>query len=283
MSKGYVMECINTYEELLREQGFQPQRTQAGDLSFKYEGQTYLIIVDEKDPRFFHLLYTGVWKIETPEVLREALEVCNQLTSGRKVAKVFVTQDRAHVNASVELFVPEPATMRPLFMRALNSLEFVVREFRDQLRRGIEDRSSAQLRMLVRRRFVEMLTKGDLSGVRMLFTDDYVCVDPSTPPGGWPAGPVAAVAQITAYRSAFGVFQLTIHQQYVAGAVVITHWSLTGRQDGPLLGMLACKQEVTLNAISLDELRGHQIAYTLTTYDCGSIARELLARPVEAR
>lgn len=271
-----------TYEELLKELGLRPQRTQSGNLSFKYEGRTFTLVLYEDDPAFFQILYSGIWKIETPEGLRDALEACSQLTSGKKVAKVFVEQDRSYVSASLELFLVEPAAVRPLLSRALHTLEVTGRELRDQLRRGVDERSAAQLRSLVRRRLFEVLTDGDTSGVKVLFADDYVCVDPATPPGGWPAGPVAAVAHASAYRGAFSSFRITIHHQHVAGPVVTTRWSLTGRQDGPLLGLPPCGQEVTLAAISVDELRGAQIAHTVTTYDCAQIARYLLAPPQPA-
>lgn len=270
------MDLFATYAELLKELDFRPQRTQSGNLSFKYDGRTFTIILYEDDPGFFQILYSGIWKIDSPEGLREAFDACSQLTSGKKVAKAFVEPDRSYVSASVELFVTEPGAVRPLFMRSLNTLEAVGRELRERLWRGAEERTSAQLRALVRRRLFEVLTDGDVTGVKVLFTDDYVCVDPATPAGGWPAGPVAAIAHMTTYRGAFSSFRLTLHHQHVAGSVVTTRWSLTGRQNGPLLGLPPCGQEVTLMAISVDELRGAQIAYTTTAYDCGQIARHLL-------
>lgn len=271
------MTVIADYEELLRDLGFRPQRTRGGNLNFRYEGRTYSLMLYEDDEAFFHLLCSNIWKIETPEELEEAFDACNQLTSGRKVTKVFVDQDRASISASLELFVSSPDAVRPQLSRALYALELTCRELRDQMRRGREERSAAQLRAIVRRRLFEVLTDGELSSVRVLFTDDYECVDPTTPPGGWPAGPVAAVALATALRGAFESFNLTVHKQHVAGAVVTTRWSLTGRQTGPLLGLPPCNQEVTLEAISIDELRGAQIAHTVTAYDCAQIARQLLA------
>lgn len=271
------MPGIGDYEAFLRELGFRPQRTQGGDLRFKYEGRTYSLTIYDDDPSFFQLLFPGIWTIDTPDELREALDVCNLLTLGRKVSKVYVDQDRSQVSASLELFVPDMRAVRSVFMRALSSLEGAGRELRDQLGAGRVERSAAQLRALVRRRLFEVLTDNDTDAVTVLFADDYECVDPAMPPGGWPAGPVAAMALAAAYHGAFETFQLTVHQQHVAGSVVTTRWSLTGHQSGPLLGLPACREEVTLEAISIDELREAQIIRTVTSYDCAQIARALLA------
>jgi hypothetical protein len=198
------------------------------------------------------------------------------LTAGRKVAKLFVEPDRSFISASVELFLPDQAAMRVVASRALQVLKQTAYELIDTMRRNSEEREATQLRALVLRRLFEVLTDGVFDGVRVLFAEDYVCSDPATPAGDWPAGPVAAVALASAYRGAFEQFRVTIHQQHVAGSVVTTRWSLTGCQTGPLLGLAPCGREVTLEAISIDELRGSQIAHTTTAYDCGQIARHLL-------
>jgi hypothetical protein len=276
------MAQIDTYEELLKGFGFRPVRARNGGLTFFFDGHSYTLNLYDDDAAFFHLVRWSIWKIETPEDLHEALAICNQLTATRKVVKVAVDQDRAYVSASIELFVAEPAAVKAILLRALNALELAASDLRERMARAGEDRTAAQLRSLVRRRLFDVLANGESQGVKMLFTEDYECVDPATPPGGWPAGPVAAVACASAYRGALAAIRVTIHKQHVAGLVVTTRWSLTGRHTGPFLDLPPCRQEVTLEAVSIDEFRGPQIAYTFTTFDSGPLARNLIAAATQA-
>lgn len=271
------------YDELLRDQGFRPGRSSLGNVSFRFEGHAYVVVLYPDDPAFLHLLCPGVWTITSTEELVDALQIGAEITGNTKVAKVFVESDRSRVSASAELYLPSLSVAGEVFPRALRTVQSAALELRQRMRRGANERSAAQLRALVLRRLNEVLCEGYLDGAGVLFTDDYLCSDPACPPDGWPLGPEGAAALVETYHGAFERLSLHVHEHVVAGGTVTTRWSLSATHVGPFKGLPPSGRPVQLDAISLDEVRGGRICRTVTTYDCTSLLAHLRLVPLPAQ
>ena len=127
------VEFAQIYLDYLREQGFRPETDKDGDVVFKVEGKTYLIIVDEDDLNYFRLVFPNFWEIESDEEHQKVLAAVDQASSKTKVAKVYTTPQN-NVWASVEIFLPKPESFAPIFERSLNALQACVASFVEQMR-----------------------------------------------------------------------------------------------------------------------------------------------------
>jgi hypothetical protein len=127
-----------TYLDYLTQEGFRPEVDEDGDISFKFEGRNYYLIVNEKDEMYFQLLRNGFWRIESAEELQRALMHANDVTRETKVAKTYVNSEHTYVNGTVEMFFDEVDQFKPCFMRALTVLQRAVRDFCDKMQESNE-------------------------------------------------------------------------------------------------------------------------------------------------
>ncbi len=115
-----------SYVEFLRQEGYSPQVDEDGDVRFKYEGKTYLVIVDADDPQFFRLILPNFWGVGDGGRAR-VLEMAVAASTKVKVAKIIVVRD--NVWATLELFLPQAEDFRAVFPRSLSALNTGVRTF----------------------------------------------------------------------------------------------------------------------------------------------------------
>ena len=83
----------NVYLEHLKDEGYRPALDDDGDIYFKKEGKTYLIILDEDDPTFFRLVFPNFWEIESDEERERVVHAASAATAATKVTKVFPVED----------------------------------------------------------------------------------------------------------------------------------------------------------------------------------------------
>jgi len=127
-------ERVEMYMAFLVEEGFRPKIEDDDDLvSFKYEGRTYYIIIDEEDEEFFRLVYPNFWEIEDESELAEAKEAAMYATAKTKVAKVFITTNN-DVWATVELFCAPPETFKSVLSRCLSAVRSSIESFVSKMR-----------------------------------------------------------------------------------------------------------------------------------------------------
>ena len=81
----------NAYMDYLRQEGYVPSIDTDGDIQFKVAGDTYYIIVDDRDLQFFQV-YTG-FKMDTVSQ-DAALSAANSSNRSSKVVKVAFSPDR---------------------------------------------------------------------------------------------------------------------------------------------------------------------------------------------
>ncbi|AGX88320.1 hypothetical protein [Candidatus Symbiobacter mobilis] len=120
------LEPIKSY---LEEEGFRPKYDEDSDIRFKFEGKTYYIQTIDEDEEYIILLAANIWPIENEEESIKAYQNTNEVTRNIKVAKVYVTPYN-NVYATIELFLPNPETFIPIFIRCLGALDKAVSEFR---------------------------------------------------------------------------------------------------------------------------------------------------------
>lgn len=125
-------ERAEMYRQYLLEEGFAPRIDEDGDVAFKYEGGSYVIIVDDKDDVFFRLIYPGFWSIESEEERTKVTQAALHATAQTKVAKVFMVRDNTW--ASIEMFCSPPEAFKPVFSRCLSALRTGVDTFRTKMR-----------------------------------------------------------------------------------------------------------------------------------------------------
>lgn len=127
MAQMTKSELQQMYQDYLQSEGFRPEIDQDGDITFKYEGKEYYIIVDEDDLEYFTIMSFEVWKIDSPEELLKAQAACVFATRRTKVAKSFITDDK--VRFKIELFVAKPEDFKGVFIRSLGALDTVRENF----------------------------------------------------------------------------------------------------------------------------------------------------------
>ena len=129
MSKEELAEKFSQY---LTQEGFAPKIDKDGDVTFKFEGGTYFILISEDDDVFFSLAYPNFWEIESEEERVRAAIAASTATANVKVAKVFPRGD--NVWASIEMFLSPMESFQPVFLRSLSALQSGVRRFRDEMK-----------------------------------------------------------------------------------------------------------------------------------------------------
>ena len=88
-----------------------------GDVSFKREGLTYYIIVNESDAEFFELALPNIHHIESESDRAEAYAAADYSNAKSKVSKVYMVNDDVWVTA--ELFVASPGDFKAVFCAKL--------------------------------------------------------------------------------------------------------------------------------------------------------------------
>jgi hypothetical protein len=118
------------YMAYLRQEGYAPSVNSAGDVSFKVEGGSYFISVNEDDPVYFGIVYPGFWKIESEEERAKASAVIMSANRTTKVAKAYIESwDNTSIEADIYLNTPED--FKRHLSRMLTAIRTVRRKFID--------------------------------------------------------------------------------------------------------------------------------------------------------
>ncbi|MBK8980104.1 MAG: hypothetical protein IPM29_29745 [Planctomycetes bacterium] len=120
------------YSQFLREEGYAPKLDDDGDVTFKYEGGFYLILIDAEDEEFFRLVYPGFWAI-SDDAERARVERAALLASAQtKVVKIFPVRDDTW--AAIEMFCSPPDVFKSVFRRSIGALRAGVQNFIKHMR-----------------------------------------------------------------------------------------------------------------------------------------------------
>jgi hypothetical protein len=125
---GKAKKGAERYLEFLAEEGYRPTINANGNVSFKCEGRTYVIRIDEEDEEYFELAYPNFWPIESDEERSRVMEAALAVIADNKVVKIY-PEDDTNTWATIELFCSPPETFKPVFNRCLRVLRGSVNEF----------------------------------------------------------------------------------------------------------------------------------------------------------
>ncbi len=124
---------IQVYYDFLKSEGYLPELDRDGDLVFKIEGRTYLIILDENDEPFFRLVFPNFWRIESAAERAKVERAALIATASTKVAKIFPVGENTW--GTVEMFASSPEHVLPVLLRSLSALNTAVMKFVEEMRK----------------------------------------------------------------------------------------------------------------------------------------------------
>lgn len=114
---------------LLRAAGYAPTVKVPGEIHFKKEGGTYVLMLDDEEA-YWSLLYPSFWAISTATQRVKAESAAIMATEELMVGKVYVTSD-SNVSAAFEVFLPPRAV--PPIARAITTLSVAVDLFKEKV------------------------------------------------------------------------------------------------------------------------------------------------------
>ena len=120
------------YNDFLRSEGYITEVDEDGDITSKMEGGTYFLFAQEEDREYFTVLFPNFWPIESEDERTAAYIACCDATGNIKGAKVYPLGD--NICASIELFFGEPDDFKPVFKRALSTVQGAVAHFAEKMR-----------------------------------------------------------------------------------------------------------------------------------------------------
>lgn len=126
---------------------------------------------------------------------------------------------------------------------------------------------------IVRRKFDELVSAGNVAVLDEVFAEGIVSHDPTErEPLRGRDQYRASVMEILA---AFPGLQLRIDDQVAEGEKVATRWSFTGRHEGELFGIPATGRDVTFSGIDIHRIADGRIVEEWSHWDALGLMRQL--------
>ena len=118
------------YMAYLSKQGYDPSVDEDGDIFFKIQGYSYYILVNEKDPQMFEVMYM----INVRDIpLQKSLEAANYASRNSDAASVFILKDGKTAVISVITLLLKPADWQKFFPRIIDLINDAEKNFSSQL------------------------------------------------------------------------------------------------------------------------------------------------------
>lgn len=115
------------YVSALNGQGFNASIDPQGNVTFQYQGGTYVIFSNEDDAPYFRLVYPSFWAIENDQEHQAVVRCAAESNANMKVAKIYPVGNDTW--ASVELLFAEPQDFQAVLQRSLSILQEAVDSF----------------------------------------------------------------------------------------------------------------------------------------------------------
>lgn len=123
--------------DFLAEEGFRPHLDEDGDVYFKYEGSTYLVITRSDEPTVLVILLPYFWPLEDGAERTRAMEAAMFAHRNVRIGRVTVTED--NVSASVNAYLPDADSFRPVLLSSLDGLKYLALKFREHMHAQLEN------------------------------------------------------------------------------------------------------------------------------------------------
>jgi len=119
------------YMDYLKTEGYMPTLHESGNhISFKSEGLTYYIDINDSDLGYFNLQHV-FWHIESEEDLIKALVAASEAGRKTKVAKIY-TFGEDSMMCEAAIFIKQPQDFKDHFARLMRAVRFEVNTFREE-------------------------------------------------------------------------------------------------------------------------------------------------------
>ncbi|AZI45169.1 hypothetical protein EHF33_19855 (plasmid) [Deinococcus psychrotolerans] len=123
--------------DFLAEEGFRPKLDEDGDVFFKYEGYTNVIMTAQGDATALCLMVPYFWPLEDAAERTRALEAAMYAQMNIRVGRITVMEK--DVTATVNAYLPDDQAFKAVLLRSLSGLRSLVNTFRDQMRAQLEN------------------------------------------------------------------------------------------------------------------------------------------------
>ena len=137
-------------------------------------------------------------------------------------------------------------------------------------------------KVLARRMIEEVWNQGKVVVVDELIARGAIFHDPNIPDGLF-TEPDGYKKYVSIYRSAFPDLHFTIHDQVAEGEKVVTRWEATGTNNGPLMGVAATHNHVTLQGMDIYRYENGKIVEGWIVYDMLGLLQQLGVEPLDGR
>lgn len=122
-AEGFTRQQLqDIYVKHLSEEGYRPEVSKAGNVTFRKEGRPYVILIDEKDPVFFRMIVVFGVKDKSSQARLRRLESCNVAVSEVKVIKCFLDA-QGDPTFAAEAFLPAPEQFKLFLERMLRGMD----------------------------------------------------------------------------------------------------------------------------------------------------------------
>lgn len=118
------------------DEGYNPEMTKSGDLTFSIEGTNFVVYFDNGDEVFFCLVVPSFFTAKSKHEMMMSLYAANCATASIKVAKVYLSEDMHTATAAYEMFYDNSQSIANTFGRAVNSLRAAIERFYKDLSKG---------------------------------------------------------------------------------------------------------------------------------------------------
>lgn len=125
-------EQTELFQQFLVAEGYLPTIDEDGDVVFKSEGMTFLLLLDERDSEFFSLAIPNFWSIDDEGEREQVKTACMEVTKSTKVVKVFPVRDDTW--ASIEMYASPIQSVQDVFKKCLRNLNYAVAAFHREMR-----------------------------------------------------------------------------------------------------------------------------------------------------
>ena len=123
--------------DFLAEEGFRPKLDEDGDVYFKYEGATYVVIAGHGDATILTVLLPYFWPLEDAAERTRAMEAAMNAQKSVRIGRVTVLDE--NVSASINAYLPDEQSFRAVLLRSIDGLHYLARVFRDHMRAQMEN------------------------------------------------------------------------------------------------------------------------------------------------
>ena len=139
--------------------------------------------------------------------------------------------------------------------------------------------SLEQNKAMARRWFTDIIESGRLDVADEVFAANHVIHDPHAPPGGWPHGPAGLKAVAAPFKVAIPDMRVTVEDQIAEGDRVVTRWSATGTQTGPLMHLPPSGKTAKVTGANIVRIENGKIAESWFNFDMLTLLQQLGAIP----